>query len=111
MIPWQMELFLSGLLCFAIGATVGFIFRRKLTVALVVTTLLVLFFHLAGDYCRSGFPPITLHGVAVSIFIAAVPLLVVGWLPAIGGAILAIAACRLMLRADKKAGAGGRGRS
>lgn len=68
--------------------------RRKLTVALVVTTLLVLFFHLAGDYCRSGFPPITLHGVAVSIFVAAVPLRLVGWLPAIGGAILVILGCR-----------------
>lgn len=98
MIPWQIVLFLNGLLCFAIGATVGFIFRRKVTLAFLVTTVLVLFIHLANDYIRSGFPRITLHGVAVSIYIAGVPLLLIGWLPAIGGAVLVMVGCRLVRR-------------
>lgn len=96
MIPWQVQLLLSGLLALGVGATVGFILRRRVMLSLIVTTVFVLFIHLANDYCRSGFPPITLHGVAISIYFALVPLVWIAWLPALVGAVLVIVICRLI---------------
>lgn len=94
MIRWQMVLLLNGLFSFAVGATVGWVLRRHAAVAVVAATAIVLLIHAAVGYFRSGFPPITLRGFINGLEWAAVPLLLFGWLPTIGGVLLVVVARR-----------------
>jgi hypothetical protein len=96
--PLQMQLLLCGLVAFALGAGVGLAFRPHAVLSFCVTLLVVLCIHLAGDYVQSGYPPITAHGVAVSLYIAAWPLLLFACLPAFGGTLAALVGCRLLSR-------------
>ncbi len=98
MISWQMQLILNAVGGFMTGAFVGFFFRRRLTLALIVTTFIVLLTHLAIDFSR-GSRAVTatfLQDLAAGLILAAVPLLLFDLLPAIAGAVLVIVSCRLM---------------
>ena len=98
----QMELFLSSLFAFIVGAVVGVVCRRHAVLSFCLTLAVVLCVHLANDYVRSGYPRITAHGVAVSFYIAARPLLLFACLPALGGTLLALVGCRLLSRGQTR---------
>jgi hypothetical protein len=100
--PWQMQLLFASLLAFGIGAAVGVVFRRHAILAFGVTFAVVLCVHLVGDYVRSGFPAITLHGIAVSLYIPRWPLLLFAFLPALGGTLFTLVGCRLISRRQRK---------
>jgi hypothetical protein len=89
-----MQLLLAALLALGIGVVVGALFRRHAILAFCATFALVLCIHLAGDYVRSRYPAVTLHGVAVSFYLAPWPLLLFACLLALGGTLVGIVSCR-----------------
>jgi hypothetical protein len=93
-----MEFVFITLFGFALGAAVGVVFRRNAILSLCVTIILVLCIHLTNDYMRSGFPPITPSGVAVSLGLAWWALVLFGLVPALMGALVAIVSFRLISR-------------
>ena len=97
-----MQLLFASLLAFGIGAAVGVVLRRHAILAFCITFAVVLCVHLVGDYVRSGYPAITLHNVAVSLYVAAWPLVLFACLPALGGTLVAIVSCRLTSRRQRK---------